>query len=124
MTALLGVGETWTWSGLATGNLTVTTTFEATGHGLDPAGNDVTYPAVPGERASTTVTVSNTAGNDNINGTHGDQWIGHDVNGNGSESRYGALSSAHVVVLKNGAAFMDLVAPPTNGDTGMTAYWV
>jgi hypothetical protein len=54
----LGPGETWTWSGIETGNLTEAATFTATGHGLDPLGNDITYPEYPGERDEVQVSLA------------------------------------------------------------------
>jgi hypothetical protein len=55
---VLDPGESWQWVGILTGVLSAATSFTATGHGTDSAGNDVTYPAASGEQASTTVTVN------------------------------------------------------------------
>lgn len=54
---VLDPNETWQW---VIPNVVIwsTTTFVGIGHGTDPNGNDVTYPAYPGERAEVTVTVS------------------------------------------------------------------
>jgi len=49
----LDVGEIWEWSVQTT--ISTTTTFTATGHGIDPLGNDVTYPDYPDEQAEATV---------------------------------------------------------------------
>ena len=50
---VLDVGETWTWSVQTT--ISTTTTFTATGHGIDSLGNDVTYPEYQDEQAEATV---------------------------------------------------------------------
>lgn len=52
---VLDPGETWTWTvtTIPTAGVTVT----ATGHGIDPLGRDITFPADPEERATATVTV-------------------------------------------------------------------
>ncbi len=58
---ILEPGETWTW---IVPNVAVqtTTTFTATGHGMDPSNTDITYPLDPQEQASVTVTVINVQG--------------------------------------------------------------
>ncbi len=52
---VLDPGETWTWTltTIPTAGVTVT----ATGHGTDPLGRDITFPADPEERAAASVTV-------------------------------------------------------------------
>jgi hypothetical protein len=52
---VLDPGETWTWSFTTNpvGDVTVT----ATGHGVDPLGRDITFPADPDERAAASVTI-------------------------------------------------------------------
>jgi hypothetical protein len=58
---ILEPNETWSWT---VNNVVINsdTTFTATGHGMDPFGNDVTYPADPEERDSVTVTVEEVGG--------------------------------------------------------------
>lgn len=51
----LDVGETWTWRVVAT--VAEDTTYTATGHGTDPLGTDITYPADPDEQDSVEVDV-------------------------------------------------------------------
>ncbi len=53
---ILEPGETWSWTvnGVV---INADTTFTATGHGMDPFGNDVTFPADEQEQDSVTVTV-------------------------------------------------------------------
>jgi hypothetical protein len=53
---ILDVGESWWWL-VRDVEVNATTTFTAIGHGFDPLGNDVTYPAYNKERAEVTVTV-------------------------------------------------------------------
>ncbi len=55
---ILEPGETWQW---LVNNVVVNsdTTFTATGHGTDPLGTDITYPADQEERDSVEVTVAN-----------------------------------------------------------------
>ena len=52
---ILEPGETWSWDVDVIVN--VDTIFTATGHGLDPLGNDVTYPADPEEQDIVEITV-------------------------------------------------------------------
>ena len=51
---ILETGETWTWmvSGVV---INADTTFNATGHGTDPLGNDITYPVYAGERDAVSI---------------------------------------------------------------------
>jgi uncharacterized repeat protein (TIGR01451 family)/LPXTG-motif cell wall-anchored protein len=56
---ILNPGETWTW--VVTNTLTDDLTVVATGHGLDPLGNDITYPADPDERDEATADVEQPA---------------------------------------------------------------
>jgi hypothetical protein len=53
---IMGIGEIWTWT-VTIQNVTSATTFQATGHGFDPQGLDVTYPASP-EQASVSITLT------------------------------------------------------------------
>jgi large repetitive protein len=53
---ILDVGETWTWT-ITDVAVNEDTTFTATGYGLDPLGNSVTYPGYQGERDAVRVTV-------------------------------------------------------------------
>ena len=57
---VLNVGETWTW--LLPVTPVDTTTYTITGHGMDPLGNDITFPADAQERDSVTVTVERQGG--------------------------------------------------------------
>jgi hypothetical protein len=52
---VLDPGETWTWT--VTTNPTADVTVTATGHGTDPLGRDITFPADPDERAAASVTI-------------------------------------------------------------------
>ncbi len=52
---ILDPGETWTW--MVTRSISATTTFVAIGHGMDPAGLDITYPAFTDERDEITVEI-------------------------------------------------------------------
>ena len=58
---VLEVGEIWTWT-IDSGPITATTTFLATGSGIDPAGNVITYPGDPDEQDSVTVEVMGAEG--------------------------------------------------------------
>jgi hypothetical protein len=74
---VLDPGEAWTW--IVTVTPEVTTTYTATGHGLDPLGRDITWPLDPDERASVTVTV--VAGDDGCTPgfwkNHPEDWVGY-----------------------------------------------
>ncbi len=52
---VLDPGETWAWTLTTTPTAGVTVT--ATGHGIDPLGRDITFPADPDERAAASVNV-------------------------------------------------------------------
>jgi hypothetical protein len=52
---VLAPSETWTWTVIT--NPTADVTVTATGHGTDPLGRDITFPADPEERAIASVTV-------------------------------------------------------------------
>ena len=51
---ILDPGETWSWT-VNNVSINTTTTFVATGHGMDPSQTDITYPLDQQERASITV---------------------------------------------------------------------
>ncbi|APV43494.1 Cna protein B-type domain-containing protein [Dehalogenimonas formicexedens] len=53
---ILDTDETWTWVYLTT--ISVDTTFQATGHGTDPLGNDITVPNYPTEQDDVFVEVN------------------------------------------------------------------
>jgi len=53
---VLDPGETWQWTGIVVQVTTATGgNYTATGHGLDPFGNDITYPDFPKEQGNVTV---------------------------------------------------------------------
>ena len=53
---ILDASETWSWS-VPSVTINATTTFTATGHGIDPLGFDTAPPVFPSEQASVTVKV-------------------------------------------------------------------
>lgn len=52
---ILEPGETWQW--MVDVVINAMTTFTATGHGIDPFGNDITYPDDPEEQDSITIEI-------------------------------------------------------------------
>jgi hypothetical protein len=114
----LDVGETWTWTNVAGGTITALTTFVATGHGFTN-GTDVTAPGSPTEQATATVTPANTAVTITPSATA--VVSGQSVTLTVTEQNTGsvALTSPSVVVTKNGAPLVTLVAPPNSGDVGV-----
>ncbi|MHC4355770.1 MAG: hypothetical protein ACYS0H_23975, partial [Planctomycetota bacterium] len=56
----LGVGETWTWI-VDDNDVSDTETYWATGHGIDPLGNDVTWCEYPAEPPAETLCDANEA---------------------------------------------------------------
>jgi len=117
--------ETWIWQ-LSSGPLTVNpTTFQATGHGIDDAGADITFNLPPGqhmsERASVPITVRTPNTLVGISANINPLVLppsGGLVDLTFTEANTGTvpLNSPSVTVLKDGLPFAVLVAPPTSGD--------
>jgi hypothetical protein len=113
---ILGVGETWNWT-IGSGALTSTTTFTATGDGIDPLGNHVTWPTYQNERAQVTVTVINPETAVVITSSAPMILAGHSVTLTVTEHNAGdvPLTNPRVNVSP---LVGDLIAPPTSGDNG------
>ena len=114
--AILEPGETWSWSVLGV-VVSADTTFMATGHGMDPLNNDITYPNDPEEQDSVVVDVINPSTVLSITSSDDLVIAGGTVELTITEQNDGdvALTNAHVDV-DNGVG--TLSAPPTSGDDG------
>jgi len=117
---ILDAGETWTWDNIPTGALSVNTVFQATGHGTDQLGNDITYPAYPHERDEVTVYVISPGTRVTIDAENTTLLINTGTKLTVTETNTGdvPLENPYVVVLKDGDNFETFYAPPSSGDNG------
>jgi hypothetical protein len=113
---ILDPGETWSWTVLGV-VVNADTTFTATGHGLDPLLNDITFPADQDEQDSVSVDVINPTTVTTITSSADSVLSGSSVTLTVTEENDGDvdLTGAHVDV-DNGVG--TLSAPPTSGDDG------
>jgi len=113
---ILETGETWTWmvSGVV---INADTTFNATGHGTDPLGNDITYPVYAGEHDAVSIYMIAPDTQVNISTSAETVYAGDTVNLTVTEENNGNvnLTGAYVAV---DPGIGNLSAPPDSGDDG------
>ena len=113
---ILETGETWTWmvSGVV---INADTTFNATGHGTDPMGNDITYPVYAGEHDAVSIYMIAPDTQVNISTSAETVYAGDTVNLTVTEENNGNvnLTGAYVAV---DPGIGNLSAPPDSGDDG------